>query len=85
MDMSIPTSFFHVAGQTRSHFTTNKYTKTINKNYVICSVRKETDVGNSDERCSSTVVMSLCSRTKGVCRHVSIPTLKSVLKPRKSV
>jgi len=44
-----------------------------------------TDVDNGDEKCFGTVTTSLCGRTKGACRHVGIPTLKSVLKLKKSV
>lgn len=32
-----------------------------------------------------TAVMSLCGGAKGVCMHVSTPTIKSVMEMRKSV
>lgn len=48
--------------------------------------------GNSGGKCSDvtvmvsgTVVMSPCSGTKGVFRHVSTPKLKSIMELRKSV
>jgi len=41
--------------------------------------------GNGDGKCSGTVAMNLRGGTKGDCRHVSIPTLKSVMELRKSV
>jgi len=48
-------------------------------------VRWETNGGNGDRKCSGTVVMSICGGTKSAYRHASTPTLKSILKPRKSV
>jgi len=48
--------------------------------------------GNDDGKCygvtvmvSGTIVMSLRGGTKGSCRHVSTPMLKSVMELRKSV
>jgi hypothetical protein len=50
---------------------------------MICMVRM--DEWKDDGKCSGvtvtvygTVMMNPCGETKGACRHVSIPTLKSV-------
>jgi len=41
--------------------------------------------GNGRENCSGTVAMSLRGGTKGACKYVSTPTLKSVMELKKSV
>jgi len=40
---------------------------------------------NGGGKCSGTVAMSFRGEIKGPSRHVSIPTLKSVMELRKSV
>jgi len=50
---------------------------------MICPVRL--DERQQWRKVLLTVAMSLHGGTKGVCRHVSTPTLKSVMELRKSL